>query len=253
MIALGRLATVSAVSLAMLGLAAQPVAAAQLPLASHAAATVVPAGPLAYDSEASTVQGWRYPRYRRHSGAHLRTGDAIAGIAILGAVAAIASAASNAESTRTRTREVYREPPRERDGWRYSDNRQDDWGRGGINSAVNLCVSQVERGETRVDTVDNAARDGSGWRVQGSLTDGSGFSCRMDNEGRIRAIDIGDGYAAAAPADGQWDDEAYRSARANTVTPIDGKPTDQPQPAYPGGPLPGEDLGEGVDADLLGG
>lgn len=251
MIGLGRLASVSA-TLAAFGMVATPVAAAQLAVPAHHA-------PTAYDAEAGNVQGWRYPRYRRHSGAHIRTGDAIAGIAILGAVAAIASAASNAD--RTRSREVYRDPPRERDSWRYSDSRRsNDWSRGGINSAVDLCVNQVERGDDRVDTVDNAARTGSGWDVAGTLTSGEGFSCRLDNEGRIRAIDIGSGgYSQAAPAAGsQWDDEAYRSARASTRTAIDEKPdaaygysvapAGEPQPAYPGGPLPGED----IDADLGG-
>lgn len=177
-------------------------------------------------------------------------------------MAAIASAASNSE--RNRTREVYREPPvRDRD-YRYNDRRSSGWDRnGGINSAADLCVGQVERGDDRVDTVDEAIRDGSGWRVSGTLNDGSGFTCRLDNEGRIRAIDLGDGYAAnydAAPtaaAQGQLSDEAYRSARASTRTPIDEKPrfgtASEPQPAYPGGPLPGEEVGEGVDADLLGG
>lgn len=242
---------------------AAPVAAAPLPVAAHAA----PSAPLAYDSEAGNVQGWRYPRYRRHSGAHIRTGDAIAGIAILGAVAAIASATSNAN--RSRSRDVYREPPvRDRD-YRYDDRRYDDrrssgWDRnGGINSAVDLCVGQVERGDDRVDTVDEAIRDGGGWRVSGRLGNGDSFSCRLDNEGRIRAIDIGDGYAAydasapAVAAEGQLSDEVYRSARASTRTAIDEKPladtTSEPQPAYPGGPLPGEEVGEGVDADLLGG
>jgi hypothetical protein len=269
MIALGRVAAVSA-SLAVFGMVASPVAAAQLPVAPAATHE----GALHYDAEAGNADGWRYPRYRRHSGAHIRTGDAIAGIAILGAVAAIASAANNAD--RTRTREVYREPPvRDRDynyrDGRSTDRRSSSWDRnGGINSAVDLCVNQVERGDDRVDAVDEAIRDGSGWRVQGRLGNGDNFTCRLDNEGRIRAIDIGDGYAAydatapALSAEGQLSDEAYRSARASTRTPIDEKPgansstgydhaaapANEPQPAYPGGPLPGE---EGVDADLLGG
>jgi hypothetical protein len=262
---LGRLATVSA-SLAAFGMIAAPVAAAQLPVAPAATHE----GALHYDADAGNADGWRYPRYRRHSGAHIRTGDAIAGIAILGAVAAFASASSNAD--RTRTREVYREPPvRDRDS-NYNDRRNSSWDRnGGINSAVDMCVGQVERGDDRVDAVDEAIRDGSGWRVQGRLGNGDAFSCRLDNEGRIRAIDIGDGYAAydstapALAAGEQLSDEAYRTARANTRTPIDEKPgaygadyaaapANEPQPAYPGGPLPGENWGEdGVDADLLGG
>lgn len=257
--ALGHLATASAATLAVIGLVASPVAAAQLP-----AASVSPAAGIdsygQYDSHAGDAYNhrWGNDRYRRHSGAHIRTGDAIAGIAILGVVAAIAGAANNAD--RTTSREVYRERPLpERDTYRYNDRREARWGEGGINSAVNLCVNQVERGDERVGSVDNASRDASGWRVDGSLDNGDAFSCRLDNEGRIRAIDIGDGYAAAdAPAagDAQWSDDAYLSARAATrqqgvatTTAVDADLENGPKPAYPGGPLPGE---EGYE-DSLGG
>lgn len=259
MIALDRLATVSLATLAVVGLLATPVAAAQLPSAAAVSST---AGidSHGYDSHAGDAfgHGWGYNRYRRHGGDHLRTGDAIAGIAILGVVAAIASAASN--QNRTTSREVYRDRPlRERDGAGYSDRRDTRWGEGGINSAVNMCVGQVERGDDRVGSVDNASRDASGWRVDGSLDNGQGFSCRLDNEGRIRAIDIGDGYAAAAaPAagDAQWNDDAYLGARAAVrqqgavaTTTVDADLQSAAKPAYPGGPLPGE---EGYE-DSLGG
>ncbi|MEO5707516.1 MAG: hypothetical protein ABIT10_11815 [Alteraurantiacibacter sp.] len=265
MIAFGRLAAASVATFAAIGLLSAPVAAAQLP----AAAAVAPAAGIdsygQYDSHAGDVfgHGWGYNRYRRHGGDHLRTGDAIAGIAILGAVVAIASAASN--QNRTSSREVYRDRPvRERDSARYGERRESRWGEGGINSAVNMCVNQVERGDDRVGSVDNASRDASGWRVDGSLDGGGAFSCRLDNEGRIRAIDIGDGYAAAdAPAtgDAQWSDDAYLSARASVgqqdvrqpgaVVPaaVDADLENGPKPAYPGGPLPGE---EGYE-DSLGG
>lgn len=259
MIALGRLATGSAATLAAIGLVASPVAAAQLSVA-----TVAPAAGIdshgQYDSSAGDAYNhrWGYPRYRRHSGDHLRTGDAIAGIAILGVVAAIASAANN--ENRTSSREVYRDrPERDRNTYRYNDRRESSWGQGGINSAVNMCVNQVERGDDRVGSVDNAARDANGWRVDGSLENGETFSCRLDNEGRIRAIDIGDGYAAAdvpATGAGQWSDDAYLSARvanrqqgAVSTPAVDADLQTAPQPAYPGGPLPGE---EGYE-DSLGG
>jgi hypothetical protein len=264
MIALRRLAAGSATMLAVAGLLTTPVAAAGLPVASPLAAAAY--GPHAtYDSHAGDAQGWGDRRWRRHSRDHIRTGDAIAGIAILGAVVAIASAASN--ENRTTSREVYRDnPPRQT--WRNSDGRGNDqrepsWGQGSINSAVNLCVNQIERGDDRVGSVDNAARDGSGWRVDGALENGEAFRCRIDNEGRIRSIDLGDGYAAAdvPTGDAQWSDDAYLSARvavrqqsastapagvdADLASQTDG----QPQPAYPGGPLPGEDGYE----DSLGG
>ncbi len=261
MIALGRLAT-SATTLAVLSLLATPVTAAQLPNAP-AANAAVQSGHLRYDSHAGDAYNHRdgYRNYRRHGGDHLRTGDAIAGLAILGVVAAIAGSANSAD--RTRTREVYRDRPvRDRDTYRYGDRVEARWGQGGINSAVNMCVNQVERGDDRVDSVDNAGRDASGWRVEGSLQGGQAFSCRLDNEGRIRAIDIGDGYAAAdipaaaSTGDAQWSDDAYLSARAatrqqtaGTTASVDADLDTGPKPAYPGGPLPGE---EGYE-DSLGG
>lgn len=250
MIAFGRLATVSVATLALVGVVASPVAAAQLTVSGVAPAAGIDSYGQ-YDSQAGDAYNhrWGYPRYRRHSGDHLRTGDAIAGIAILGAVIAIAGAASN--ENRTTSREVYRDrPERDRNTYRYNDRRESNWGQGGINSAVNMCVNQVERGDDRVGSVDNATRDANGWRVDGSLDDGQTFSCRLDNEGRIRAIDIGDGYAAAdvpVTGEGQWSDDAYVSARSATrqqgavSTPaVDADLQTGPQPAYPGGPLPGE-------------
>jgi hypothetical protein len=261
MIVSGRLVSATAATLAMIGMLASPVAAAQLP----AGTTVTPAAGIdsygQYDSTAGEAYNsrWGYPRYRRHSRNHIRTGDAIAGIAILGAVAAIASAAGNRD--RTTSREVYRGGPVPgRDSYRYGDRRETRWGEGGINSAVDMCVNQMERGDDRVGSVDNASRNANGWRVDGSLESGDSFSCRLDNDGRIRAIDIGDGFAAAdAPAsvgEGQWSDDAYLNARAGVrqqgataTTAVDGDLETGPKPAYPGGPLPGEDGYE----DSLGG
>jgi hypothetical protein len=229
--------SVAAAVLAASTMTAAPLAAAELPLPSMAA-------PGAYDSHAGNAFGHR--RWRRHSRDHISTGDAIAGVAVLGVLAAIVgSAASNDRQER----ETYREPVRQARGWNN----------GGIDNAVDQCVNQVERGDDRVESVDNAARDADGWRVQGSLRNGDYFSCRLDNEGRIRAIDLGDDFAAldganAVPGGPQLSDQAYAQARAALRTSgpgagaIDGD-INGPLPAYPGGPLPGE---EGYE-DSLGG
>lgn len=213
--------------------------------------------PAVYDSHAEDAYGHRYRGWRRHD--RIDGGDILAGVLVLGAVAAIADAASNSNN---RTRDTYRDRPVQ---YREPARRSGDWGQGsGINGAVDMCVSQVERGRTRVGSVDNAARDSAGWRVSGTTSDGEGFSCRLDNDGRIRSVDIGDGYVAAygegaplATADGQLDDATYARARAvlrdsGTVTNaprtasapnvgVDADIVSGPQPAYPGGPLPGED------------
>ena len=73
--------------------------------------------------------------------------------------------------------------------------------------------------------VDNASRTTDGWRISGQLDGGSDFSCAIDNDGRIRSVDLGDGYSyndapqydEAAP--GQWDDDAYARARSDAGYP----------------------------------
>ena len=119
----------------------------------------------------------------------------------------------------------------------------------------------------RVDSVDNASRGPSGWVVSGTLFNGSGFTCRIDNNGRISDIDYGsysssaryDEEGFAAPAEGQWSDDRYAAARATTpraeptapgdlaASQVDGDlavTSDEALPAYPGGPLPGEEYPE---------
>jgi len=169
-------------------------------------------------------------RWDRHRGG-VDAGDVIAGVLVVGAIAALASAASKPK----REPEVYREPypdtrPVYRDD-RYTEREySDNYSNNGINDAVNTCVGQVERGDDRVASVDNASRTADGWQISGQLRAGDGFSCRLDNNGRIRAIDIGGGYDSGyydeqqgdyygssyqdAPAGGQWDDDAYARARA---------------------------------------
>jgi hypothetical protein len=224
---------IAAAAMAATSLVATPSAAAELPQIASA-----PSG--AYDSTAEDAEGYRWRRHRNH----IRTGDVIAGVLVLGTLAAIASSSSNRRDRERDSDVRYREPVR--------DDRRDNrsWSTGGIDNAVNMCVDQVERGRARVDSVDNASRNAGGWQVSGSLEDGSYFSCRIDNEGRIRAIDLGDDFAANAAEVGepgpQLSDEAYARARASlryeepTET-VDYDIDADLQPAYPGGPLPGEE------------
>lgn len=255
-----RLIAVSAATLAAGGLLVPPVSAAELPRLAHA--------PAVYDSHAEDAFGYRHRHWRRD---RVNGGDIVAGVLVLGAVAAIASAASESNRDRDPYRDRYRDRPAD---YREPARPSPGWGQGGIGNAVDLCVAQVERGRTRVDSVDNAARDAGGWHVSGTTSDGEAFSCRLDNDGRIRAVDLGDGYAAnyrdgaaVAAADGQLSDETYLRARAalrhNGGGPVpagavatgsaaggaDADLGNGPQPAYPGGPLPGE---EGYEASFGG-
>lgn len=214
-------------------------------------------------------RGWRgYRGYRRHRRG-VRAGDVIAGVAILGGIAAIASAASN---NRKRERDVV-VVERDRD-YRYrSENRRSTsrsvTGGSGIDNAVSMCLNEIEQ-DIRVESVDGASRVGSGWIVTGSLFDGSGFSCQIDNSGRISGVDYGrsggvssvNGAPSSARAEGQLSDDRYARARSEVggttrpdlaIDPADARGTDRaPQiaintederlPAYPGGPLPGEEF-----------
>ncbi|MEE4201834.1 hypothetical protein [Erythrobacter sp.] len=217
-------------------------------------------------------RGWR-GGWRRHRG--IRGGDILAGAIILGGIAAVASAANN----RRRDRDVViveRDRVRDRDydyrPERRNTRRSTDSG-SGIDNAVSRCLNEIER-DVRVDSVDGASRVARGWIVTGTLFNGEGFACEIDNSGRVSDINY-TGFAEAAPsgafasaerapAGNQWSADRYASARASMESaPYDGlaapdaapgaidgdlahadDASAEPLPAYPGGPLPGEEFAE---------
>ncbi|MEM7703718.1 MAG: hypothetical protein AAF251_17405 [Pseudomonadota bacterium] len=213
-------------------------------------------------------RGWR----GRRRG--IRGGDILAGAVVLGGIAAIASAASR---NNRRDREVV---VVERDN--RNDDRRDNRrfnprssGSSGLDSAVSQCTREIER-DVRIESVDGASRVASGWIVTGSIFDGSGFTCEIGNDGRISDVqygrfrgsavgDPGNGLAGQQAA-GQWSDDRYANARASmngeyttystaerfadagdvaerTAQPLVPLTSDR-LPAYPGGPVPGEQSGE---------
>lgn len=204
----------------------------------------------------------RYRRYR-HRRNRIDGGDVLAGVLILGGIAAIASAASN--NNRRERDERVRYENRRYDERRYDDRRSRprNSDASGLDNAVSQCLAEIEQ-DVRVESVDGASRVASGWIVSGTLFNGSGFSCQIDNSGRISDIDYG-GYSGvnysddftdgvSQPAEGQWSAASYAEARASIgVQSPDSSDTSVaysdavvdedlgPQPAYPGGPLPGEE------------
>jgi hypothetical protein len=199
----------------------------------------------AYDSEAETASDYRgYRGYRRHRHDGVDAGDVIAGVLVLGGIAAIASAASNNRRERERDVVVV-----ERERNRYDNPAVRRSGGSGLDGAVSQCLGAIER-DVRVDSVDGATRLPEGWVVSGTLFNGSGFTCRIDNSGRISDIDYG-GFAGSGlgAADGQWSEDRYADARAAmgmqapdaSATLAYNTAGSAPQPAYPGGPLPGEE------------
>lgn len=157
---------------------------------------------------------------RHHRDRGVDAGDIFAGVLILGGIAAIASAASKSD----RSDERYEPYPYPEDGGGYQGSGyqgsgySEEWG-DGINNAVNTCIGQVERGSDRVASVDNAARTTDGWRISGQLGSGGNFGCWIDNDGRVRNVDLGanaygyDGSYSGASAEGQWNEDDYARAR----------------------------------------
>jgi hypothetical protein len=213
---------------------------------------------------------WGHPHWRRN---RIDAGDVLLGAVLIGGIAAIAAA----NNLRARDREVV-VVERDRD-WRHDWRRHDDQrnqrrgnGSAGLDSALDQCLARIER-DVRVDSVDRVERNGDGWLVSGALFNGSPFRCQVGRDGRIEDIDFG-GFAwgaaagAAERVDGQWSDDRYASARAaigGTVRPdmavseanmairrAPGPSADAPMPAYPGGPIPGEDIPEPIDGDIGG-
>ena len=218
--------------LAAASLTAMPAAAAELPTTRHA--------PVAAASQYGPYYGGHWGGYRHRRGSD--AGGIIAGVLILGTIAAVASAASKANRPRS-----YPQP------YPYPDRRGDYRPQGpqGLEGAADLCMREVER-NARAREVTRVERSASGWLVTGAMADGSGFSCSIGADGRIDRVDVGGRAQVLGEIDGdyygtdrQYDDERYRSARAdvdaNIAPGADAQLDTGPRPAYPGGPLPGEE------------
>lgn len=167
-----------------------------------AAATAVVA---AFSMLATPVQAHDRWRGRHHD--RVDTGDVIAGVLVLGAIAAIAGAGK-------RNREERYPSPDDNPNYRTPGQYGRSESRG-MDRAVDMCVGEVESRSSRVGTVDTASRTGEGWHVAGVLEGGASYACWIDSGGRLSDVEIGDASEAGydAPTDDQWDDDNYARAR----------------------------------------
>jgi hypothetical protein len=175
-----------------------------------AIATPIDAGALGWSADSDKAEGWRssrgyrgYRGHRRHRGG-IDGGDVLAGILVIGGIAAIASAASKNNRDRRYEDRDYRS-----DNQRYDDRRADarndsryDRGTGDMDSAINACSDAAERQagrDARVSEIQSVSRDGVGWRVEGSLSnsDQRTFLCGA-NQGRVDFVQLGNGDLAFA-------------------------------------------------------
>lgn len=209
--------------------------------------------------------GWGHDRRWRRD--RVDAGDVILGAVLIGGIAAIISSENRRQRERERDVVVVERDPYIRDRDYRDDRRAPPRGASasGLDNAANMCVDRIER-DQRVDTVDNVARTAAGWQVTGALMNGGSFDCRIGNDGRIETVNYGEGYAASSSAsDSQWSDDRYAAARASvggtvrpdmavqetTVRVAQGPgtaatrpPVSDRTPAYPGGPIPGEEIPE---------
>lgn len=175
---------------------------------------------LGWTSESDKAEGWRSYRgyrgyrgygygrgYRRHRN-RVDAGDVLAGVLIIGGIAAIASAASKNNRNRRADDRDYRNDRRydnRQNNSRYDDRRSDsrsDRGTGAMDVAINACSNAAERqagNDARVSEIQSVARDGNGWRVEGGLTGSkqSNFLCGA-TDGRVDFVQLGTGNLALA-------------------------------------------------------
>jgi hypothetical protein len=179
-----KLAAATALAAAF-SMVATPAYAAELPRVSGQVQT--------WDPDALNAEG-----RGRHGGHHddwddddwdVDGDDILAGVLILGGIAAISAIAGGGRNRE----ESYPEPaPYPEDIDYQPPARDESYRSGGMGQAVDVCVAEVEAGRGPVGSVDRASRAGEGWYVAGALDEGTPFQCWIDGSGRVTDIEAGD-------------------------------------------------------------
>lgn len=163
---------------------------AKIALASAALATTLL--PVAAEAHGRWDRGgWGGRGWHRDRGG-IDGGDVLAGLLIIGGIAAIATAASNADKKNRNARDddSYRYRPEDdrrddrRDDWRDQSGSAPSSSARGLNDAVDSCVTEVERSGD-IEEVFDATRNGDGYRVSGTLRNGDRFSCDVSRDGGV--------------------------------------------------------------------
>ncbi len=117
-------------------------------------------------------------RHRHYHRDRVDAGDVLAGIVLIGAIAAIAGSANKSrdrDRDRERRNDDYRYEPRDEEYRSAPDQRDRQWVLGNSraeNRAVEACswAAEGELGdEARVGGIDQVTQDGGGWRVTGTV------------------------------------------------------------------------------------
>jgi hypothetical protein len=170
---------------------------------SRAAGTLAAAAALSLTATPAMAHGWH------HHDDGVDAGDVLAGLLIVGGIAAIALAASHSsQQHQVQTDQDYRDYPSQPDDntYRPEPNRLDTYREAlppnddyrshpgyarpavSADGAVDACVGAIENGQRGVESIDSANREGSGWRIAGRDRAGHDFTCAVDGQGSIRGV-----------------------------------------------------------------
>lgn len=207
-----KLAAATAVAAAF-SLVATPVWAAELPRVAGQVQT--------WDPDALNVEGrGRHGGHRGHwddDDWDIDGDDVLAGVLILGGIAAISAIASSGKNRQQpQPEETYPEPEPYREDTSYQSPAAGNLYRSGMAEAVDTCVAEVEAGRGTVGSVDRASRSGEGWYVAGELEGGTAYSCWIDGAGRVTDIEAGD-FSASYETPAEETDVPYTTVQKQTV------------------------------------
>lgn len=215
-----RSAACAAILLATATMIVSPVAAATRTVPITIPPSARPAPNPAWNSADETFNEHRWRGYRRHRD-RIDGGDVLAGILVIGGIAAIASAAGDNKNRRGERREYPRNdrPYDYREDYR-NDGRDRDYGgadpgngRGAMDRAVDACAAEAGR-TGQVDEIFGVERIDGEWRVKGDYRNGRAFTCSVDGNGKAY-VGVGDHAANGAWDARGGDDEAVAAAPAS--------------------------------------
>lgn len=179
--------TGTALALAMLATSIAPALAADMGNKRVVAQSLPQVDDHIWTVDDETVERRRYLRYRRYRHRdRVDAGDVIAGVLILGGIAAVIDAAS---------RDSRRNPRNER--YERRDVRAND-----MDSAERACSDAIERRagqDARVERINGISRDGNGWRIEGTVRSSYGnerFLCGTSN-GQVDYIQLDEPQVAS--------------------------------------------------------
>ena len=211
-----RSAACAATLLATATMTVSPVAAATRTVPITIPLSAKPVQPSAWNTADQTYNKHRWGSYRRHHD-RIDGGDLLAGILVIGGIAAIASAVDKNKDQR-RDRRDYPQNDRRydyRDDGRDRDYRGGDPGngRGAMDRAVDACAAEAAR-TGQVDEIFDVERIDGEWRVKGDYRNGREFTCSVDGNGKAY-VGVGDQADNRAWDARGGEDEAIAQAPAS--------------------------------------